>query len=273
MHNQQQPNYDQYPQEIDLVDLAVVVYRRKWTLVLAVLFSVIIACGYWASSGDELKVSAVLQIGEEAILDSGELSVEPLMSAPDTAQLLKRVYLPALLLSTEFESGIQTYEEDIEINYVESRKGFEKKTSVLELFSEGTQKESQVLVTIIDGSLELLLKNHTDKLDEYRSGVLSLIESEKNKLLLLKQLSTPETPNEGLAERSLVEANILSLNNVLSASTHSKIIKSASAEPAESKGPVVYVAAGLVSGLFIGCFLVFFLELYAKAKIRAEETA
>ncbi|MBC8200507.1 MAG: hypothetical protein H8E86_00560 [Planctomycetes bacterium] len=127
MHNQQQPNYDQYPQEIDLVDLAVVVYRRKWTLVLAVLFSVIIACGYWASSGDELKVSAVLQIGEEAILDSGELSVEPLMSAPDTAQLLKRVYLPALLLSTEFESGIQTYEEDIEINYVESRKGFEKK--------------------------------------------------------------------------------------------------------------------------------------------------
>ncbi|MBC8200506.1 MAG: hypothetical protein H8E86_00555 [Planctomycetes bacterium] len=141
------------------------------------------------------------------------------------------------------------------------------------MFSEGTQKESQVLVTIIDGSLELLLKNHTDKLDEYRSGVLSLIESEKNKLLLLKQLSTPETPNEGLAERSLVEANILSLNNVLSASTHSKIIKSASAEPAESKGPVVYVAAGLVSGLFIGCFLVFFLELYAKAKIRAEETA
>jgi hypothetical protein len=35
----------------------------------------------------------------------------------------------------------------------------------------------------------------------------------------------------------------------------------------------VDVAGGLVAGILLGCFTVFFLELYAKAKIRAAETA
>ena len=274
MANQNQSNHEHYPEEIDLVDLAAVVYRRKWTLILVVLFSGIIACGYWVSLVDKFQVSAVLQIGEEAFLDSsGDSKFLQLMSAPDSAQLLKLVYVPALLISTELETGTQIDEEDIEINYVESGKGSEKTTSILELISNGTQKESQALATIFDGSFELLLKRHEDKLAEYRLRIRSLIDIQKNRLLLMKQITTPEVPNTLLAEISLVELNILSLESTLAASTNSVVIKSASVGQTDSKGPAIYIAGGFVVGLFLGCFVIFFLELYAKAKIRAEETA
>ena len=61
---------------------------------------------------------------------------------------------------------------------------------------------------------------------------------------------------------------------MLAASTKSVIIKRASVDPVEPKGLAMYVVVGLVAGLFLGCFtVVFLLELYAKAKIRAAETA
>jgi len=50
------------------------------------------------------------------------------------------------------------------------------------------------------------------------------------------------------------------------------IVKRSSVEPVEPKGLVIYVAGGLVAGILLGCFTVFFLELYVKAKIRAAET-
>jgi hypothetical protein len=273
MHNQYQPNHDQYPQEIDLVDVASVVYRRKATLVLVVLCSVIVAFGYWFSLGEKIQVSAVYKIGEEVILDSGGTNLVPLMSASDSSQLLKLVYLPALLQSHRPETGTQINQENIDINYVDSGKGFEKNTTIIELFSEGSQQDAQALVPIFDSSLNLLLKNHTEKFNEYKSRVNSLIETQKSNLLLLKQLSTTENPNAGLSQTSLVEANIMSLESTLATATKSMIIKSASVEQTDSKGPVIYVAGGVVLGLFLGCFVVFFLELYAKAKIRAAETA
>ncbi|MBT4524684.1 MAG: hypothetical protein HOC21_07165 [Phycisphaerae bacterium] len=266
--NQDKPNYDQYSQEIDLVDIAAVVYRRKLTLLLVVLFSVVLATGYWFYLGEKVEVSAVFKIGEEAILNKKqELVPIPLMSVIDSSQLLTMIYLPTLIEATELETGIQINEEDIEINYLESVKDSNNTTSILELSSKGTQKESQALVTIFDGSIELLLKTHAEKLDAYRLRIRALIETVKNNLLLLKQSSTES------AEILLLEGNIVSLKNIVAASTKSTILKRATVESAESKGLVIYVAGGLVSGLFLGCFLVFFLELYAKAKIRAAETA
>ena len=273
MHNQNQPNHEHYPEEIDLVDVAAVVYRRKATLALVVLFSVIIAFGYWFSLGEKVKVSAVFTIGEEVVLDLENPVRVPIMSALDSSQLLKLVYLPLVIKSNNLETGTQINQENIDINYAISKKDSEENTAIVELFKEGSQQDTQALTDIINGSLELLLKNHTEKLDEYRNKLRSLIETEKSNLLLLKQLSTVENPNAGLSERSLVESNIVSLETLIAASTNSVIIKRASAEPVKPKGPVIFVAGGFGVGMFLGCFVVFFLELYAKAKIRAAETA
>ena len=273
MHNSNQQNHEHYPEEIDLVDVAAVVYRRKATLVLVVLCSVIVSFGYWFYLGEKIEVSAVFETGE--ILQSNEYESHkvPLMSATDSSQLLTLVYLPALITSTELETGTQIDVENIEIKYLESAAGAKTTTSILELFADSTQKEAQASVAIFDGSFELLLKRHEDKLAEYRLRIRSLIDNQKNRVLLMKQIATLEDPNTLLAERSLVESNILSLESTLAASTNSVVIKSASVEQMDSKGAVIYVAGGVVSGLFLGCFLIFFLELYAKAKIRAAETA
>jgi len=274
MHNQNQPNHEHYPEEIDLVDVAAVVYRRKATLALIVLFSVIVAFGYWFSLGEKVKVSAVFKIGEEVVLESGEAARVPIMSALDSSQLLKLVYLPLVIKSNKLETGTQINLENIDINYVVSKKGHKENiTAVVELFTEGSQKDAQEIVDIFNASLELLLKNHAEKLDEYRNKLRSLIETKKSTVLLLKQIPTVERPNEGLAQISLVEGGIMSLESTLAAATNSVIIKRASAEPVKPRGPVTFVAGGFGVGMFLGCFVVFLLELYAKAKIRAAETA
>jgi hypothetical protein len=272
MHNQQQPNYDQYPQEIDLVDLAVVVYRRKWTLALVVLFGVIVSFGYWFSLGEKLQVSAVFTIGEKAMLtsESSVPALSPLMSALDTSELLNLIYIPQSIKSNKLETGTEVDQEDIEINYAVSKKDSEENTTILELFTEGSQQNAQALIPIFNDSLELLAKTHAEKLEEYKNRVRSIIKTKKSNLQLLNQ----QYGEDGEVEyRVIVEASVLSLETMLAASTNSHILKRATAESAEAKGLVVYVAGGLVSGLFLGCFLVFFLELYAKAKIRAAETA
>jgi hypothetical protein len=374
--NQDKPNHEHYPEEIDLVDVAAVMYRRKATLVLVVLFSVIVAFGYWFSLDEKIRVSAVFKIGEEAILDSGEPVRLPIMSALDSSQLLKLIYLPLLIKSNKLETGTQISQENIDINYAVSKKDSEENTAIVELFTEGSQKDAQELVAIFNASLEMLLKTHAEKsdefrlrvrslietqeiklevyqssfgvllethakklevyqssfslflethaekLDEYRRYLQALIETQKNKFELLEQVATPVHPNAGLvgllgkdstnieslegvlseldrarqeniksleealeklstpemikagvAQVSLVEANIMSLESALVVSTNSVIIKRASAEPAKQKGLATFVAGGFGVGMFIGCFVVFFLELYAKAKIRAAETA
>ena len=72
---------------------------------------------------------------------------------------------------------------------------------------------------------------------------------------------------------SHAESNIVSLRTTLATATNSAIVTRATAEIVEPKGLVTYMAGSLVVGLVVGCFAVFFLELYAKAKIRAAETA
>ena len=85
--NQDKPNYDQYSQEIDLVDVAAVVYRRKLTLLLVVLFSVVLATGYWFYLGEKIEVSAVFKIGEETVL-----------KYESTTKKLELVQIPLMLL-------------------------------------------------------------------------------------------------------------------------------------------------------------------------------
>ena len=214
--NQDKPNYDQYSQEIDLVDIAAVVYRRKLTLLLVVLFSVVLATGYWFYLGEKVEVSAVFKIGEEAILNKKqELVPIPLMSASDSSDLLEMVYFPALLKSTELETGTKINKEDIEVIYVDYGKDSVKTTSILALYAKGFRKDAQALEAIFNGSLELLEKDHAEKIDEYRNTMNSLLETQKSKLLILKQSSTER------AEILLIEGNIVSLKNILAASTKS----------------------------------------------------
>ena len=191
--NQDKPNYDQYSHDIDLVDVAAVIYRKKRTFLLAVLFSVVLATGYWFSLGEKIQVSAVFKTGQEAVFDSRGVTVSPLMSASDSSNLLSLVYLPLLLKSNKAETGSEINKKIIDINYADSVEGSTENISVIELLATGIQKDAQALVAIFNSSLEQLLKTHAEELDAYKSSVSTLIESEKSKMLLLKQLSTPDS--------------------------------------------------------------------------------
>ena len=211
MNNSNQQNHEYYPEEIDLVDVAAVVYRRKATMVLVVLFSVIVALGYWFSSDEKIKVSAVFIIGEKAMLESSVPVLSPLMSALDTSELLNLIYIPQSIKSNTLETGTHIDKEAIDIKHV-SKKNFKESTVILSLFAKASQKKSQDLVSIINGSLELLEKNHAEKLDEYKNRVRYIIETKKSNLQLLNQNHDIAGSSDGMT----LEASVFITRNCVS---------------------------------------------------------
>lgn len=95
MNKQENPNELSPPQEVDLVDLVAILWRRKSTIVIVVLISIFFASAVYVQRVSNYVVSATALIGESVrILDDGSVLSDQNMTVGESRQLLKQVLLP-----------------------------------------------------------------------------------------------------------------------------------------------------------------------------------
>ncbi len=260
MNNQQQYQ-NPYSDEIDLVDLAAVLYRRKIMFIFVLIICTVLGFGYWATMTESMETTAVFQTGKIAVIENGEALFLPLMNSDTSEQLLESIFIPLAIDTTDATAGKRLNQDNI-VNDQESK--------TLLLTTNTSKDDSKIARAVLSESFDLLLEVHNE---EYRSFIQNIQDKIDSELTQIEELSInlkSGAPTQYVMERRSI---ILSLKTILAASMQSKIIKQPTSVTIESKRPNLFVMGGFVAGLFVGCFVVFFQELYAKAKIRATEIA
>ena len=98
MDNQEQQNQYIQPQEIDLVDLMAVLWRRKG-IVVAISILVVVAGLFLFMPKSKTSVSTMLKIGEIAKMVDGNQVLQTIMSPNESKQIIEKVYLPEAIES------------------------------------------------------------------------------------------------------------------------------------------------------------------------------
>ena len=98
MDNQEQQNQYIQPQEIDLVDLMAVLWRRKG-IVVAISILVVVAGLFLFMPKSKTSVSTMLKIGEIAKMFDGNQVLQTIMSPNESKQIIEKVYLPEAIES------------------------------------------------------------------------------------------------------------------------------------------------------------------------------
>ena len=94
--NQHQPNDTRFSQEIDLVDIVVVIWRRKSTVIFLTIVSILIASALFVSGGNtKHNISAVVLVGNSTVkTEDGAFETRQLMKASVSKQLLDHALIP-----------------------------------------------------------------------------------------------------------------------------------------------------------------------------------
>jgi SpoU rRNA methylase family enzyme len=185
------------------------------------------------------------------------------MTPQSSEQLLNLLYIPTAIENQEIDGGTRISKKSFS---VESE---DEGSSVL-ITAKTSEEDSGVAKAVISQSLNLLLEQHDlehQRITKEINNKINVLDGEIS--ALLNNQKSGEPTSEVLEKKTMV----VLLQTSLALSKESEIILQESPVPVDSKSPILFGVGGLVAGLFVGCFVVFFLELYAKAKIRASETA
>ena len=143
----------------------------------------------------------------------------------------------------------------------------------IELFSKIPEKEERAkakidvgLASIAELQMAIVLAEHTIIIFDVEQSYLKRNLQETNREINI-QLSGFSATQE--ANIKILEQKKNGLELTSNQSSESNIVSQASATAEERRSMLTYVIGGVFAGGFLGCFLAFFLELVAKAKVRA----
>lgn len=247
MDNQEPPHQYATPQEIDLVDLAAVLYRRKVILFLVIAICLIGAVLYWSWGKEKSTISMAFETGRNGT---------GLVMAPDqTSLLLSSLYLPPYL-----EPGVKVEMLNLGAGIV----GFNQEVVAgqpLEDFRDAANLAFKDLLT-----------THNKISQSYLQSKKNMLAIKQQELKATKILAvSPGHTAVDLATQYAIEASIMTPQNDINVSVPSRVSDIVTVT-ASKKRTLYYVVTGIALGIFCGCGFVFFLELISKAKARVQET-
>jgi hypothetical protein len=236
-------------------------YHRRRTIVLTLLLCVVATTGYWLTLEQKSEVIAVFLTGKVDNLK--------LMPTKESATFLTSIYIPNSVEKHSLSTGVRLNPSGIQIVNNEQDGN---DTSVIALSSECSGNDEQLVISVINSSLEDLASRHKVRYERLIRSINSLLETKLLELSSSKLLaSSPEHTAVDQAAQQHLEAITLNLQTKLATSYPSEILKHATAIPQRQKSYLLFGIYGIVFGLFLGCALAFFLELLSKAKVRVAE--
>ena len=185
MDNINQPNQNNEMQEINLIDLVVVLWRRRKVIVVTTILGIALATYKIATHTQILNVSAIFFVGEAAVITEevsftealagkkeGVIATQLLMKQDQSQTLLSSIYLPQAiskqLVDTEaeylkFESNISIEggNEDLAVTSSVS-------PNIIKISATTTDEFVSVYKKIIDEALVELVQNHNEIYDRHQ---------------------------------------------------------------------------------------------------------
>ena len=174
MDNQDQQNQAP-PQEIDLVDLIAVLWRRKG-IVIAVSALVVVAGMFLFMPTSKYSVSTMLKIGEITQTVNGNIVLQKIMSPIESKQVVEKAYLPEAIESiTQGDDALfMALSKSIIINDAAKE---DSTSSLLSIDCSVSEENVENMITILNSVTNRLLtlqnKTHKTHQDQVQNRIIA----------------------------------------------------------------------------------------------------
>ena len=253
MDNQDQQNQLSPPQEIDLVDLVAVLYRRRVPLFIVAALCIAAPIAYWSSIEENSEITMSFETGRNGH--------ELIMPAEESHMMLISLILPKHMATLDL-SGVT----------IEHGKSFTSGIVTISALMPN-EKIFEKTKSAINSSFDDLLVIHNKISVRYLKAKENLLTSKKHEQEATKVLAiSPGHTAVDLATQHILESTIVSTQNLIDLSFPSQISNITTTISIPKISVFIIAFAGLIVGIFVGCGLVFFLELLSQVKSRVAET-
>ena len=282
---QQQPTPIQVYQaddEISLVDLILVLFRRKTAVGLTVIICLALALSYGFTRPQMETYTTTLKIGGVTT---------PIEATPRTMAKLTENYIPTSNIGLDFDFNVETRSpkgsDFIILETVSTTKNKKDIEKLHNTIAQKLIKDHAVLITTRRASISAEIDRLSQTIDGMRNSnyLMSLtadIESTRKKLLkqnitdeyreslkdVLRFLQTELASKEQNSTLQLIDyqSQLNDLQRQLDSLSGSSLFTNTIGQKENSKSPIVIAVLGVILGIMLGVFLAFILELVAKTK-------
>lgn len=242
--------------EINLLDLWLVLVKRKKLFYICVLCVSLLGALYALIRPSVYNFSAVLEIGNRI---QGHEYI-PLEDPASVLEKINQVYIPMI--------GIQYLKNSPdEENVPEINASLAKGTSVIKLNIKGIEERKEMYFYLIKQLVIAVSDDHKRMIDGLRQSLIASKDSLLNQINKIEQQT-----NLTIEERSSLKKDLLSELKLTEIQLANIRETRATTEPLQSIEPVgkskkLIVAVFVVAGFFIALFAVFIAEFLEKARL------
>jgi len=184
MNNPEQMKQYNSEQEIDLVDLAAILWRRKAIFIVTTI--VVIMVGFYLFGNRQgVTVTSSVSMGELTTIRDGSEQVDKIMTLGESKQLLDSVFIPSAVASVAKEDNTlyQTLISNIKIDVgKEDKEGRVSENGVLVMSKNIGKKFSKETQDIFDASISKLIQYQNRVYEQQQAWLVKKIDDKKLEL-------------------------------------------------------------------------------------------
>jgi len=243
--------------EISLVDLALIVSRRKTLLMLITLIFIVAGIAIALIQPKQYTYSTSLEIGSQFINGN----IQPLEGVDTLLAKLQHSYIPFILKSSKNANNKEEKEYKIQAS-------IPKNSQIIVIESKAAETDADKITDLLGKITVRAIEDHNTIYTKLQRNLQSLKHQTEQKLQALA--TKPDASSEINALQLSLDSYNLQLTNLRK--TREILPPMASAEPTGTSRKLIVVMATLV-GVFLGLFAVFLAEFMAKVRQKQNEHA
>lgn len=249
--------------EINLVDLAVILARRKIMVLSIIILFIALGITKALITPKQYMVSTTIEIGSQII----EGQVTPFESPQNLLAKLQHSYIP---------STLKTYQQSNpgDKNSYIIRSSIPSSSKIIILEMNGTEAEIALMTKLQQSVTQLIIQDHNRIFGAVKQNLITSRDQAKAELAILNANDNIQTKEKLLLseEKRLLKGEIeiyeLQLANLLNTREISPPMKSTHAT---STGKKLIIALALFAGILLAIFTTFLAEFIDRVKERSKE--
>ncbi|WP_158611869.1 Wzz/FepE/Etk N-terminal domain-containing protein [Guyparkeria sp. SCN-R1] len=271
-HQAPSPNPPRFDDEIDLVDLALALWRRKWTVVIVAVVITALAAVFAFARGETAKPASFASIYSlpKTFDESGEgrFVIEP----GAVMQVSQRVFVPKSLKEDQKANPPEEFRElEVTLDQPED-------TALVVLETEATAAEAKRVEVLHESITDRIASLVEGEIEELRGKIERRIEMLETRLANAESLAESLAQAGGdLADISLeiseVKADLLAAELQKSSLNGGRLVELGQQRELEGISNPLIMALGGILGLFAGLFAALMANFIAAARERLQDQA
>lgn len=250
-------NTYQSANEVSLIDLAMVLIKRKALIITIIIGFLIFSISVALLTSKKYTYSTSLEIGSQIINDN----IRPFESPQTLSAKLQNGFIPKALSKQHKTSQKDSPKFKIEVS-------IPKDSKIVVLKAVGTDEKGNIINKLLQDTANFAIEDHNRVYEAVRKNLTSQIEQTE---IELSSLNTAEDSYEDKAR--LLKSDISLLQSQLAnlRGTRQILPPMKSTEPTGTNKKLLVIASMLI-GLFVSILAAFFVEFIFKIQERSRES-